>query len=222
MKIHGLTVCVNYSDLLRKGIEHWKRGLDSLMVVTTEEDEQTRRLCDSWDITAYTTNVFYDDGAHFNKGRAISQTFEAVEWPDWCLFFDADIIPTPDWREAVEKNHPQFGNLYGCHRETEGGFEIHDGELAGFFQMFHSMDPNALVRPIVDTCWSHAGAYDSYFMKRWKPEERIILPIYMTHQGLPGENWCGRGNEEEMTKLLNERARRGGHQHERISPLGIA
>lgn len=217
MRIHGLTVCVNYADLLAKGMENWKRGLDDLRVVTTPSDEATLRLCDRWGVEAYTTNVFYGNGATFNKGAAIAEAFEAFEWPDWCAFIDSDIIPPIDWRSEVEMHNPIPGNLYGARRRLENGWEIPDGELAGWFQLFHGQDLHALVRPIVDTHWKHAGCYDSYFAGRWPIESRIILPIKMIHQGTPGANWCGRGNDAAMQDLLIERRVRGGHQHERIS-----
>lgn len=216
MRIDALTVCWRYSDYLRKGIENWKRGLDSLTVVTTPEDADTLRLCESWDVKVFTTNAFFDDGAKFNKGKAMSLAFDAGTWPDWVLFFDADIVPPPTWREEAEAANPQIGCLHGASRVLEEGWQLHDGELAGWFNLFHSTDPNAQVRPIVDTHWSHAGCYDSYFARRWFRDEQVILPIQMTHQGLPGQNWCGRGNDEAMTELLQERANRGGHQHERI------
>ena len=216
MNIHALAVCVDYADLLRKGMENWKRGLDSLTVVTTPMDKETLKLCDAWGLTAYTTEVFYERGAKFNKGAAISEAFGAVEWPDWCLLFDADIIPPADWRQQIESHSPQIGNMYGARRELEEGWAVFDRELAGFFQLFHSTDPNAQQRPLVDTHWGHAGCYDSYFTKRWAPEQRIILPIDMIHQGLPGKNWCGRHNQGAMRDLMEERARRGSHLHERI------
>ena len=71
MRISGLTVCVNYSDLLAAGLESWYQGCDKLLVVTTPEDTETQLLCANSDILVHQTDVFYRDGATFNKGAAI-------------------------------------------------------------------------------------------------------------------------------------------------------
>lgn len=44
MRIHGLTVCVDYADLFAIGIERLMSGLASLTVVTRHGDEETADL----------------------------------------------------------------------------------------------------------------------------------------------------------------------------------
>ncbi len=44
MDIHGLTVCVNYADLLKQGLSRWLNGLSSMTVITDGEDIATRQL----------------------------------------------------------------------------------------------------------------------------------------------------------------------------------
>jgi hypothetical protein len=46
----------------------------------------------------------------------------------------------------------------------------------------------------------------------------MFLPLTDTHLGPPGVNWCGRGNDQAMRQLREDRRRRGGWQHERINP----
>lgn len=221
MRIDAITVCVSYSDLLRKGMNNWKRGLDSLLVVTTPTDIETQQLCVAWDMPTFKTTAFYQDGAVFNKGRAIAEAYERLKPADWVLFFDSDIIPPADWREVVESAVPTVGNLYGAPRCDEKGNLINDGEMPGYFHLFHSADQNAQERPIVDDHWSHAGAYDSYFSMRWFRDERIWLPMTVTHQGETGQNWFGRGNHELMQDMREQRIIRGGHQHERINRADV-
>ena len=120
---------------------------------------------------------------------------------------------------------PKHGNLYGAIRNIEarkldGSTEVReygDRELAGFFQLFHSSDPNAQCCPLLDE-FNNASGYDSEFMKRWPPERRIILPMNLLHLGEPGRNWCGVGNDEAMRELWNKRRDSRGYQHERINP----
>jgi hypothetical protein len=220
MKISAISVCVSYSDLLRKSIEIWKRTLDGLLVVTTPTDADTMRLCEAWDVPTFVTTAFFDDGAAFNQGKAKSLAFDFLQPSDWCLWLDADIVPPPDWRDIAD---PLIrpGALFGAPRTREDGSLIQDRELAGYFQLFHTSDPGAQQRPIVDTCWPHCGCHDSYFANRWARHDRIWLPFTVTHLGNPGENWFGRGNLEMMNQMRAERAKQGGHQHERIKLADI-
>jgi hypothetical protein len=209
MRISGLTVCVAYSDLLAKGWQAWVDGLERILVVTSPKDEATINLCQCWGIEYYPTNAFYENGAVFNKGAAISEAVETSHWlDDWQLLFDADIIPHKGWRAIVETSGIQAGNLYGAKRRYEDGRDIWDGELAGFFQLFHASDPNVQQRkPLLDCGWTHAGGYDSEFQSRWPHSHRLYLPLTVTHQGEPRQNWWGRGNIDAMRSMDEERAK---------------
>ncbi len=157
------------------------------------------------------TEIFYANDAAFNKGAALSEAAANCitdgRWKDWVALIDADIVPPPNWKALVEAEEPQSGNLYGARRVLENGKQFYDGEIAGFFQLFHTSDPNVQRRPLVETDWVHAGGYDSEFQFRWKDHQRIHLPIHMTHLGEPGQNWFGRGEVDEMKTMLA--ARRG-------------
>lgn len=211
MRISGLTVSVNYADLLEKSIDLWN-VCDKLLVVTTPEDAATRALCASRDVLMHQTDAFYRDGAVFNKGAAISEAVEIFDYlDDWCLLFDADMIPPRGWRGIVETSGLQPGNIYGARRVMEDGStnRSDDFELAGYFQMFHSTDANAQRKPLLDCRWTHAGGYDSELQGRWSRDRKIRLPLTLTHQGQPGRNWFGRFNTAQMDKLIEDRSRAG-------------
>ena len=225
MNLLGITTSVNYSDYLEKSIPIWKANLSRVLVITTLADILTQDLANHYLCDVLTTDVFYEKGAHFNKGAAISQGFNHLERHaeaehtdplDWILFFDADIIPPITLRHDIETANIQPGRLYGVQRVHENGSRIPDGEIAGCFQLFHVSDKNAQQRPIVDTCWNNASCYDSAFERRWNHNEKEFLPITVIHQGEQGKNWAGRGNDAAMQKLLSERRTRGGWKHERI------
>lgn len=203
MKVHALTVCVNYADHLAASIARWVAELDGLAVVTTASDTATIALCHQHGASVVTTDAFTRDGAVFNKGAAIAEAF--VLPPDWCLFFDADILPPEGWRDALAGIVP--GNLYGCRRVQllpNGGREPVPPEPVGigFFQLFHQSDPNARRIPIVQTCWRHAGVYDSEFFHRWP--RAVELPLTVDHLG-EREQWWGRGNAEDMQAMRDRR-----------------
>lgn len=211
MKIHGMTVSVGYADLLGKGLDSWLNGLDTLTVVTDHEDIKTIDMARRAGCRVFMTDTFYDDGAVFNKGKAASQAVEmALPWMDWVLTFDADIIPPDDWRQVIEARREEIhpGYLYGATRILDTGTAYRDNELAGFFQLWHTSDPNVQRRPLYETCWRHAGGYDSEFQGRWlsaMEDRRILLPLEMEHQGYAGANWWGRGNHQDLRRMQHLR-----------------
>lgn len=215
MNISGITTCVGYAGLLEQGIARWKAGLDRVAVMTSPADSDTVDLCVRERVTAISTVAFKRDGAAFNKAAAMEDGLALSVPNDWVLFFDADIVPPPDWRAQLESHAPTPGNLYGARRIKDTRRAIWDGELAGFFQLWHVSDPVAQDRPLLGS-WQSAGSYDSEFMFRWEPERRIILPLAMVHLGEDGRNWCGVGNSAGMERLIAERRRRGGYRHERL------
>lgn len=219
MHISAFTVCVNYADYLSASLERWRDSLDSLVVITSPQDHATQELCSLLGVRVHTTDVFYASGAKFNKGAAIAEAYAAGPTPpDWVLFFDADVIPPENWRPLVE-SHVMVAQrcLYGCFRDELDGSPINDPDIAGFFHLAHISDPNMQHVPVVDAHWYHCGGYDSTFQNRWPRDQRIRLPLRLTHQGETWKNWCGRGNTEAMQELLATRRRKGGDwKHETI------
>lgn len=232
MKINGLVVCVNYSDYLEIGLNRWYNYLDSLTVVTNRTDENTFRLIQRYPgVNLFSTNAFYEGGAVFNKGRAMENARHIMPWKDWILFFDADVVPEIGWFQKIPHSQDDClldkCKLYGADRyQASSSIPIDDDAFdhldripdgpcdGGYFHLFHS-SIKAQDEPLLETCWPHAGVYDSMFRMRFLPKDQVVLPIRLSHMG-PRENWCGRGNDEAMKKLLSERQRLGGYYHERM------
>jgi hypothetical protein len=205
MILCGLTVCVGYAELLRPSVPRWTAGLDRWTVVTAPGDQATLDLCAAAGVDTFQTDAFTLDGAVFNKGRAMSEAYTARTWPDWVVFIDADVIPPAEWRWLVEAATPVPGWLYGARRRLTSGAPYFDGEIAGFFQLFHATDPRVQRQPILDCTWRHAGGYDSEFQFRWPPECRSVIPgLELVHQGEPGQNWWAR-DPARMARMLRDR-----------------
>jgi hypothetical protein len=232
MNINGLVVSCQYSDLFQYGIARWYNYLHSLTVVTDYKDTKTLELLARYpDIRVHQTDIFYANGAKFNKGAAMEEARlgpNAPDWADWMLFFDADIIPEYAWYEKIEHMGDNLDRktLYGAKRfQANSPQDIDKATLqlipdapcdGGYFHMFHSSTIPKRDIPLLETWWPHAGVYDSHFKNRWSEGKRYVLPIKLTHLG-DRENWCGRGNTEAMTKLIDERRRRGTYLHERMA-----
>lgn len=227
MKIHALTVCVNYVDWLAIGFERWKKDLASWTIITDSKDAQTAAFAMQNEVRLFQTDIFYEHGAAFNKGAAL-ETARAVlpEQQDWLLLLDADIAPEPDWFAKLCAAKPEPGFIYGAPRFQYSGdvADIDNPTLrripdalcdGGYFQLFHMQDPHIAELPVIEMDWSHAGVYDSHLKNRWPRNERRELPIRLVHCG-EQENWWGRGNREAFNRMNVERIKRGGYLHERI------
>jgi hypothetical protein len=180
-----------------------------MIVVTDFSDPETEAVASRCGAEVFRTFAFTQDGAKFNKGRAIAEAYDAACPGGSVLFFDADIVPPANWRDST-KDWPGF--VFGAKRRQVGGPKdgkvLPDAEPAGYFLLFNSQDTQASIRPIVDTHFYHAGCYDTTFLRRWPNPKRKFLDLVVQHHGPDGENWCGRGNTEDMKSLLA--ARRDG------------
>lgn len=213
MHITAMTVCVDYAHHLERSLERWKQIADKLLVVTAERDTATRALCESHGVATHCTDLFWANGAKFNKGRGIADAYyrNLSPVPDWMLFFDADIVPPEGCRAYIEANVKRPEWLYGCYRTNEAGLLFGDPDIAGYFHLAHISSPHMQVKPIVDTHWAHAGNYDSTFQDRWSKAERVRLDMRVIHLGdEPGANWMGVGNKHLVDAMHRERRRRRG------------
>ncbi len=230
MKIHALTVCVNYSDFLALTIPRLKPFLESWTIITDSKDDASAALAVENGLQLFRSDCFYADGATFNKGRALETARKMLpKWDDWCLLIDADIRPEPDWFSRLYAANVQPGRIYGARRfqckdlsnlDDPGSDLINDAICEGYFQLFHTQDFHiANLDPLIEIDWGHAGVYDSHLKNNWRPEERMALPIRLMHLG-EQENWHGRGNREAFLRMNHERLRTGSYQHERIKING--
>lgn len=228
MNLRGVVVCVNYADLLSRSIKRWHEGLDRLVVVTSKKDVATQELCHNNNIETHVTDVFYENGAKFNKGAALSEAINCNgfrEYADWILVFDADIVPPEDWRVAINKMEFEQDKLYGTYRywvKEDGPLTVDkthkmpQGWVLGFFTMFHNCNP-VVTNPVFDIWWPHAGAYDTEFTNKFPKNKQVLLDIPMIHLGEERCNWVGRGDKEGMKQLLASRKAPGDWKHERMA-----
>lgn len=227
MNIRGITVSVNYSDLLAVGLDRWHQGLNDLLVVTSTSDQATQDLCRKAGIDCHVTDVFFANGAKFNKGAALSEAIIAKNWrkdADWMLVFDADMVPPTNWRDVVEAAKPQVGKLYGAPRfalpektplaeclPTKGS-SMPLSWVIGFFSLFNSKDPRVPKDPMFETHWTHAGNFDTTFSWLWggqniqeRRQLQEMIPLPLVHLGQQRQHWLGRGKGQELHDLLGQR-----------------
>ena len=83
-KLEAVVVCVDYSDLLEIFFRENSHIFDHIVIVTTEKDKKTQKVCKKYNCTTVLTNAFYEDeGAIFNKGKAINIGYENLKYKQW-------------------------------------------------------------------------------------------------------------------------------------------
>jgi len=210
-KIKSIVVCVEYDDFLAITLPKNRNHFSETLVVTSLSDERTLKLAHNFNCSCLATNAFYTDGAHFNKGLAMEEGFDALGRDGWICVWDADII-MPQNIEVMNKKtdclyspgrhiledpkaYPHYQNESSW---PELSVPTRANEFSGFFQLFHA---SAIEPPWYSTTSKHAGRCDSDFSHKFPPEKRLRPDFNVLHlgpEGIPelgtraGLNWCGR------------------------------
>ena len=219
--INSIVVCVDYDDFLSITLPLNKRHFHRTLVVTSPKDLRTQELARREGCECLVTDAFYANGAHFNKGIAIEQAFDALGRDGWLCYWDADTVMPEDIKHSYD---PQF--LYCPFRKVlNDPLQFNDkldwnaieerspepNEFPGYFHLFHASGAGPIPWYSID--WGHAGGCDSDFEQRYEVNQRACRPSYeVLHLGpvartrlkgkhfqkkqpciaALGKNWCGR------------------------------
>lgn len=202
-KLRAIMVCVNYADLLEHTLPYNRHHFSDVMIVTTPADKETIKIALRNKCLLTLTESFYDNGADFNKWKAVEEGLDNFGRVGWLCNMDADVL----WPKVLPDFDLHQGCIYGPRRrmmeqvklplpfeEIWNRYPLHpqSREIAGFSQIFHADDPAVAVLPWFEQNWRHAGGGDSMFQYRWKAEHRQRVPFEVLHLGSAGRNWCGR------------------------------
>ena len=221
----AILVAVDYADILGVTLPYNRHHFDEVMIVTTPTDLAIHKIAEENNATIYATTSFYDNGAVFNKWKALEEGLDALGREGWLCLMDADVM----WPKQVPDYPREVGCLYTPLRrmmrkirmpippEAEWDqFTLHrqQVEWAGFSQIFHCSDPHLGLAPWHEINWRHAGGADSIFQLKWPNNRKVRPPFEVLHLGPSGCNWCGRaterldgtvpdGSEEKMQQVRN-------------------
>ena len=95
MKLEGVIICCGYADFLAQTLPENKNFFDYLVVVTDTKDQATKDLCEFHHVHCVQTDVFYENGDPFNKGKGINEGLKILKKDGWVLQLDADIYLPP-------------------------------------------------------------------------------------------------------------------------------
>lgn len=236
----GITVSVDFADLLSITLRANVHHLAECLVVTAPHDRETQELCAAIPgVRTFVTDEFYRHGAFFNKGAALEAAFSAYGREGWLLVFDADIL----FPDAMQIDWLNPTCIYGPHRRIvddplnwdpaapwDRFRRYQEGpRILGYFQMFNAAAIRD-IRPWYPTTYTHACGSDADFQSLWPPNRRAKLPFDVLHLGPTNANWFGRvtrrldgtvpERSEEMAALTKRYIRYRGWMGQR--PTGEA
>jgi hypothetical protein len=123
--MRAILVSVDYADLLAVTLPYNRHHYDKVYVVTTQRDEETIDVCYRNGAEPLVTDLFYRDGATFNKWLALEWGLDQIGRSGWLAIMDADVLlpvgahlmnPASGLGSAVPGSEVQPGLLYGALR----------------------------------------------------------------------------------------------------------
>lgn len=222
--MRGITVCVNYDDLLAVTLPRNAIHLDEVVVVTSPQDTRTPEVVRQIpNARLFVTDAFYRYGATFNKGLAMEEGLDFLGRQGWLMIWDADTVLPREIQWPVLDPQclytPQRHILYDLHQwRPDLDWNTlpvkHENEWPGYCQIFCAEDPKlAGKRPWYGIDWWHAGGCDSDFQHIWPGSLKRRPGFRVLHIGEDGQNWCGRTtrrldggespNQQENRRLMN-------------------
>lgn len=194
-----IIISVNYNDLLLVSLSHNINIFDKITVVTSSDDLMCQKICEKFEINCLVTDVMYENGSIFNKGKAINAGINSLKNPGFILLIDADIIVS----EKIDTDILSTDTLYTSDRwicntyeeylqiktqnlENFCRFEVDKG--LGFFQLFHFSKESKFPESSDNASFSDLLFRDKFTI-RSKIDNQII------HLGKTFRNWNGRVTE---------------------------
>lgn len=118
MYLEAVIICVNYADFLAHTLPYNKVLFDRVVVVTDTNDKATQNLCEHLNIECAKTDVFYENGDKFNKGKGINVGLDRLSKKGWVIHMDADIYLAPQTRNILENIQDELHEdmIYGIDR----------------------------------------------------------------------------------------------------------
>lgn len=204
--MRAIMVCVDFHDVLSLTLSRQVNHFHSLHIITDRKHHaDTYAVCEPFpNVQVLQTDLFYADGAHFAKYRALEWALDQIGRHGWLTILDADIV-YPAFADM--SRYLRRGYLYTPLRRicdpipqvipeesVWGTYPIHPQfrEWAGYSQTFHCEDARLGQPPWHQIDWTGCQGGDSFLQAKWPTEYKIRPPFEVLHLGRPGVNWLGR------------------------------
>lgn len=114
-KLEAVIVCDGYGDFLEHTLPYTKSVVDYTVVVSSEEDKYTQKVCKSLDVECVIGYAHKYD-SKFDKARAINHGLSHLELKDWWMHLDADIMLPPGYKRWFNESKLDKKKIYGADR----------------------------------------------------------------------------------------------------------
>jgi GR25 family glycosyltransferase involved in LPS biosynthesis len=223
-KIDVVIVSVNYNDYLILTLKENIKLFDNITVVTSSADTLCQEICRKYEVNCIVTDVMYENGSTFNKGKAINEGIKSIENPDIILLLDADIIVNSKINlselsdevlytseRIILENYKTYTD-YIEHGITKRS-KLEGDKGYGFFQLFCINNTFIDKNKVYSEEHDDASYADIEFRDRFNSRQTISNPCL--HIGEAFRNWKGRITDKfitdsELLKLISE-----------IKPFGV-
>jgi glycosyltransferase involved in cell wall biosynthesis len=222
-KLDVIIISVNYNDCLIITLPKNLEVFENITVITTPEDEMCQKICKKFGVRYITTNVMYELGAKFNKGKAVDFAIKMLNDPGYVLLLDADMIINRKIDTSLLKRDVLYTtdrviiedlDKYKVYLDNTKHFLKNqtvnvDERGIGFFQLFH-MSSECINRELIyPTDSDDASWTDLKFRDKFSKRENLELEAI--HLGPAYTNWSGRNSEKflpesELLELLNKKS----------------
>lgn len=210
IQLNLLVVCVDYSDYLEDTIKHNLDLFDTLHIVTSSKDLATQELCLKYSgkINCIITDLFYSNGALFNKGSSINYALSTIERKNWILVGDADCLYPKNIKKDLinsDKNClytyrrklvANKKHMYDIKNNVADPLGHHNKNVhlgIGYCQIFNFESRFFPKQNYYPTTSNNASTSDIAFSRNWPSKFRkVIESDYVLHLGELCKNWKGR------------------------------
>jgi glycosyltransferase involved in cell wall biosynthesis len=185
MYLEGVIICCDYSDFLAHTLPYNKNQFNKLIVVTDTKDTATKKLCEYHHVECLQTDVFYENGDTFNKGKAINAGLEKLTLKGWVVQLDADIYLPPLTRGILDRIELDPQTIYGMDRLMCPNYEswIKFIENPEFIQeAYIYIHPNAFPMGVRIAEYMSKGYEPIGYFQMWNPRASGIFE-YPTQHG---------------------------------------
>lgn len=214
-KLDVIIVSVNYNDYLVVTLEENVKNFNNITVVTSPNDIICQEICKKFGVNCVITEVMYEDGATFNKGKAINEGIRSIKNPDIILLLDADIIvENPICLDNLSDETlytseriilPNYQSYINYKNNKLRNKKIDSDKGYGFFQLF-CIDNKSINKecPFPETS-NDAAWSDICFRDKFEVRENLGCVL---HLGESFMNWKGRVtnkflSDEDLNKKIN-------------------
>jgi hypothetical protein len=111
-KLEAVIVCVGYGDMLAWSLPWNRPQFDAVAVVTAPDDCLTQSIAKAHNARVVISERYREKGSAFNKGKMLNAGFAALDFDDWVLITDADILLPPGLRQRLAQRRLHRDVLY--------------------------------------------------------------------------------------------------------------